>query len=106
SQASTLGRRALMELTFQVAMLVIATIPWARWQCLSLPRFLSSTPAVIPAKRATASASRDPGASVGAVAPGGFWDPRVKPEGDNQRGGAEGWVGDESLGAADQGRAF
>src|SRR3546814_6487592 len=85
-------------------MLVIATIPRARSRCSSSRRFLSSTPAVIPAKRATASASWDPGASDGAVAPGDFWDPRVKPAGDNQRGGAEGWVGGESLGAGDQGR--
>src|SRR3546814_3737883 len=41
---------------------------------------LAFTQPVIPAKRATASASRDPGAGARALA----LDPRVKPEGDNQ----------------------
>src|SRR3546814_11258977 len=41
---------------------------------------LSFSQSVIPAKRANASASRDPRASDGAVA----LDPRVKPEGDDE----------------------
>src|SRR3546814_2494699 len=36
SQASTLGSRALMELTFQVAMHSIATTPWAMSRCSAI----------------------------------------------------------------------